>query len=512
MRSLASPVRPLVLSAVAMVCAASHAAAQQQLAAGTVLKGVVYDSLFTKRPLAGAQIWVEGTDRYTSSDARGRWELDAVPSARHRVVAWHPRLDSAGFSAPVRLVDLTGLPSAYLTLATPSASTVYERQCPGARPRASGVLLGDVRDVGTEVLSAGVVVEARWSEYGIGRAAAAPADRVVRAITDDDGRFRLCGVPNDVAVALVAFEGGRAAGPVEVHLRQRQVGTERLALGRRVVAAGSGAALQGRVLAADGRALADAEVRMLGRSASARSDPSGNFELADLAGGSHTLEVRAIGFAPRRVTLVLQEGEARFRELVLEKSAIALPEIAVTGRAPSPLDLSGFEIRRRGGRGYFMDEAAIRRRRASTTADLFNGIPGVEVVLAGSAGVVVFRRAEGQIGKYNRGVCSPQYFVDGVARQVGTEDPVSGEFNPIGRVLDQVGLFNPDVGPGQLARVEELAAIEIYRGTADAPPQYSKLDAGCGVILLWTKRGKPTASFRAKDEIPADPLPERTEP
>lgn len=33
----------------------------------------------------------------------------------------------------------------------------------------------------------------------------------------------------------------------------------------------------------------------------------------------------------------------------------------------------------------------------------------------------------------------------------------------------------------------ELEGVEIYRGTAEAPAQYSGLDHHCGVILLWTR-------------------------
>jgi hypothetical protein len=497
-----------------MLAAAGAAplAAQHEVAHSTRLQGVVFDSLFTRRPLADAQIWVEGTDQFTRSDARGRFALNAVPSGRYRVVAWHPAFDSAGFSAPMRLVDLTGLPSAFLTLATPAATTVYARQCPGTRPRASGVLLGSVRDADGATLPPGVRLEARWVEFDIGRTGG-QADRVAQALTDQEGRFRLCGVPNDVAVAVTAIApDARSAGPIEVHLRQREVGTQRIEVAPPVSVPGTGAVLQGRVLSNEGRPLAGAEVRTLDHRLATRTDPSGNFALSDLTGGSHTVEIRAIGFAPRREQATLRTGERRYLDAVLVRTAVALPEIAVTGRAPSPLDLSGFELRKRGGRGYFLDDEAIRKRRAVTTSDLFVGIPGVEVTATGGAGIVLFRRAEGQIGKFNRGSCLPQYFVDGVARQVGSEDAVSGEFNPIGQVIGEVGLLQLDVGPGQLVRIEDLAGIEVYRGTADAPPQFSKLDAGCGVIVMWTRRGKPTAWYREQDAPPTDPLPERNSP
>lgn len=484
--------------------------AQQEFARGTVLKGVVYDSLFSRRPLVGAEVWVEGTDRSTRTDSRGRWELEDVPSSRHRIVAWHPRLDSVGFSAPVRQVDLTGLPSAYLTLATPAAATVYERQCPGIRPRASGVLLGTVLDVEGEQPIAGVTVEARWVEWAIGRRTAPTVERVIADTTDASGRFRLCTVPNDVALTVSAVGTARRSGALEVHLNGREVGAQHLRVGA-PAQPGEGGTLQGRVLGGNGQPLTAAEVHVLGHPTVGRTNADGEFFLLDQPTGSQTVEIRAIGHAPRRHRLTLQPRQAARLEVVLEKTGVVLPELSVTGR-PTAVDLSGFELRRRGGRGIFLDEEQIRKRRAMTPAELFIGIPGVEVTVGGNNGIVLFTRSDGQIGKFNKGMCYPQYYVDGVLRLVGREDPMSGDLIPIGRVLDREGLFNADMGPGQLVRTEDIAAIEIYKGTADAPPQYSKLDAGCGVILIWTRRGKPNSWYREQDggaEPEPDPLPEK---
>jgi len=38
---------------------------------------------------------------------------------------------------------------------------------------------------------------------------------------------------------------------------------------------------------------------------------------------------------------------------------------------------------------------------------------------------------------------------------------------------------------------EEILAIEIYANLFSAPMQYQRLNSGCGVILVWTKRGSP---------------------
>ena len=33
---------------------------------------------------------------------------------------------------------------------------------------------------------------------------------------------------------------------------------------------------------------------------------------------------------------------------------------------------------------------------------------------------------------------------------------------------------------------DAVSAMEIYRSTAEVPPQYGGSDASCGVILIWT--------------------------
>lgn len=34
-----------------------------------------------------------------------------------------------------------------------------------------------------------------------------------------------------------------------------------------------------------------------------------------------------------------------------------------------------------------------------------------------------------------------------------------------------------------------LAGIEVYAGPSTVPPQFSGMNRGCGVILVWTKGG-----------------------
>jgi hypothetical protein len=34
-----------------------------------------------------------------------------------------------------------------------------------------------------------------------------------------------------------------------------------------------------------------------------------------------------------------------------------------------------------------------------------------------------------------------------------------------------------------------VAGVEVYTSLSGAPAQYRPLDAGCGIVLVWTRRG-----------------------
>src|SRR5256884_8156026 len=90
-------VRPtLSVACGALVAAAARATAQS----GAVLRGVVYDSLISAAPLEGAEVWLEGTNRTTRTDAAGRFELTTLAAGRYRLAFDHPVLDSTGLAAP----------------------------------------------------------------------------------------------------------------------------------------------------------------------------------------------------------------------------------------------------------------------------------------------------------------------------------------------------------------------------------------------------------------------------
>jgi hypothetical protein len=56
--------------------------------------------------------------------------------------------------------------------------------------------------------------------------------------------------------------------------------------------------------------------------------------------------------------------------------------------------------------------------------------------------------------------------------------------NPDYIVDEQV---NNSFGPG--IAIRDIEAIEVYTGPSDVPGEFAGRNAGCGVIVIWTKSG-----------------------
>ncbi|HEX6066744.1 MAG TPA: hypothetical protein VFZ04_21060, partial [Longimicrobiales bacterium] len=64
--------------------------------------------------------------------------------------------------------------------------------------------------------------------------------------------------------------------------------------------------------------------------------------------------------------------------------------------------------------------------------------------------------------------CFPRIYLDGVlARPSSTSAPTL--------TLDEI------------AKPEEIEAIEIYRSSSQIPPEFSGADSSCGVVVVWTR-------------------------
>lgn len=83
-----------------------------------VLSGVVFDSA-RSAPLAGATVFVSGTQYSAATDERGRFRIEGFLDGEYSVSFMHPRLDSLGTRAPLRAVSLRAGEESVADLAVP---------------------------------------------------------------------------------------------------------------------------------------------------------------------------------------------------------------------------------------------------------------------------------------------------------------------------------------------------------------------------------------------------------
>ena len=435
-------------------------------AAQTVVTGVVIDSL-TGRPLSGAVVQMQRDSSYrlssATTDSAGSYRIDGLEPGTYIVGFLHPRVDSLGIALSGRRVKLES-GSQRVDFAVPSARTIIGAICPGTRNDSLGVLTGYVRDAETSFALPGSVT-VLWFELTIGAGGIRKERQQVPVKTNDEGWFAICGLPSDVELLASATSGEAESGAIEVlvppgGLLIRDLRVSRtdssIAVFADSAAAGStrqrvatlrrgSARVSGTVHTSKGKSVANAEVSVPGTGLSARTPESGVFSLSGLPAGTQTVEVRAIGFEPKRVAVDLTRDRLTTLDVVLDRPVQTLDVVQVFGKGRS--SILAFERRRRAGWGRFLTPADIERRHAIRVTDLFQTMPGVRVVPSRLGQTVLVRG------------CPPTVYLNGM--RLGEEAASD---------LDM------------LASPSEITAVEVYTA-AGRPAEF--WGSPCGSVVIW---------------------------
>ena len=435
------------------------------------IEGVVFDSVHA-RPLAGAHVVAVGTGslsaerRESTSDADGRYRIDALPLGRYMVGFESALLDSLEVIQSPREANVGADQLATLDLALPSAAKLRSAVCLGATiPPGTGVIYGHVTSAETASPLAGVQLAMTWRDLGVEtkkkRLQVLNQQGSASVVTDQDGWYRMCGVPTGAWVSMQIRHDQRT-GPV---LRTQVDDTLGIAVRHLSFATGTSdgassagtlslagtAMLTGTVLGPGRNPVSNAEVRVRGTRGDARTDDRGAFTLGGLPGGTQQLEIRHIGYAVVEEPIDLQPGATTTREIVLRR-IVNLDSIFVVATKPKYPD---FYIHKSSGFGRFLGPEEIARQRVSRTSDIIEKMPSFIVEQRGWRSIVM---AQG-----TGGFCPSTIVVDGQ------------------RVLE----YPPNVDDVHPANI---GAIELYSPHMSflAPPEYG--NAPCGMVVIWTLR------------------------
>jgi hypothetical protein len=319
----------------------------------------------------------------------------------------------------------------------------------------------------------------RWVELVIATGQLRRETPRIDGQTGATGLIAACGIPIGSPVLVQAEHGDERSGSFEVTVLASGLLHRDVFVGRaeRVAMPGGDSALadapgppltellrgqgrlRGTVLGSNGRPVAEARVTVWGTGLEVRTDGRGEFTLASLPAGTHTLEVRAVGFEPaRRAVDLTESGNAT--DVALESLGIRLETVRVVAeRVYMGRRMADFERRRRSGFGKFLDDRDIEKRNPAVLSDLLRMIPGVLVVPGRSFGEDVYMRGGPGLGT---GYCRPDVLVDGVRMTNDENFP-----------------FN------SMVPVQQVYAMEVYPHSTSVPAEFSSLN-GCGAIVIWT--------------------------
>jgi hypothetical protein len=291
--------------------------------------------------------------------------------------------------------------------------------------------------------------------------------------TDDSGRFVL-----PVSAGhfwLSASKPGLAGSPPrEVHwdqdsesvagilLHLRTLGLEGLTVSARGQAEARGANVFGKILDREsGNPVFGAEVGLAVSGTKTFTDRHGMFILRDVPPGEEQLRISHLAYGSQKRNLRFEPGTAYEVDGMISRVPIEVEGITVRATSRDRFRLmDGLKWRmERGISDNYILAEELEARGYPPLADAFQGRAGVRVQGSGLWRRVLFPRCG-----------EPLVFLDGVkVHKPGSGTPMY--------VLSEVTSM-------------DVEAIEIYKGPAQTPPEFSGSDGACGAIVIWTKRGR----------------------
>jgi iron complex outermembrane receptor protein len=216
--------------------------------------------------------------------------------------------------------------------------------------------------------------------------------------------------------------------------------------------------LHGVVVDSAGKPVAGVEVSIPHLGTTTRTDSLGRLTFSNLPLGRMDVSIRRLGYhAQAKNVAVFGDDSVRF---VIEAQPVPLAGVDISASGNRSF-LQGFDQRRQSGVGTFLTREQIDAKHANNTSDLFRMMPAVRLVKT-SLGMGVRFNSNMTVRGRGNVLCVPTLWLDG-QKAPGME-------------VDDL-------------RAQDIEAIELYRGAATTPPQYTQGGVmQCGAIIVWTRR------------------------
>lgn len=208
-----------------------------------------------------------------------------------------------------------------------------------------------------------------------------------------------------------------------------------------------------------GRALPGVEVTIVGTDIRQLTNETGQVYMSGVPARKVTLHTRHVGFKEADLELFLTPGVRTSTTMVLRRApvvATTLPKVVVRSdlvpsRYAGTSRFDDFYRRKADGIGTFLTREFMDARAADRPEDILRSVAGIRIRYRGSRPYIQFVRCE-QVEIYINGFRSHDGFVSFL------------ELNP-----------------------REIEAMEIYRGVATVPAEFSPQPNDCAAVVVWTR-------------------------
>ena len=262
--------------------------------------------------------------------------------------------------------------------------------------------------------------------------------------------------------------------------------------------AGAQAALTGYVRDDESlRGLPGVELSVDGSDQKVRTDKEGKYTLRDLAAGSVRVHVRLVGFAPIDTILILAAGKPTESVFFLGKHAVQLDTVVSKSGRLAGAGFESFEIRRSKGFGKFIDSVALRQSENHQLSEVIRELSLVDLVTPSTCHGDHVLWCNWRVAAHRRParntMCLSQVVLDGQVVARGGEIPNADAPAFAPPTVREAYERDKERSWGKAfdlnsIGVSGLRGVEVYRSAADAQDVFGGDDAGCGVVVLWTRR------------------------